>query len=102
MCAALEREFHLQSAALLLNLASPLLAATDAEVEQLRSAVADSPGSALHFALERGLLERERAAALRSLISAPAITVKRVRSWTSDLDLLEQVGRDLGLVPVEL
>ncbi len=91
-CRALEKEFHLRASTLLLNLVSPLAGATDSEVEQVNRTSRSSPNPALRFAVERGMLERERVAALRATIAAPTVLVERVRHWTSDLDLLRQVG----------
>jgi hypothetical protein len=97
LCAALDRDFRLQPAAVILNLVSPLAGATAAEV----GSVAGTPQDpALQFALERGRLERERAAGLRTRIQAPALPVERVRRWSNDLDLLRQAGRWLEALQV--
>jgi hypothetical protein len=55
---------------------------------------------ALHFALERGIIERERAAYVAQKIPAPQVAVERARHWTNDLDLLAQLGRSLDKVAV--
>lgn len=95
MCARLEAEFALKAQAVLLNLVSPLATASAPEIDALRHI--DDP--ALRFAMERGLVERERAGELRKKIPAPQIAVERVRGWWSDLDLLNQIGRSLGGIP---
>ena len=91
MCARLEAEYSLQPTSVLLNLVSPLVTATEADVDSLRS----TTDPALRFAVDRGLLERERAAELMGKIPAPQVTVDRARHWNSDLDLLDQVGHSL-------
>jgi hypothetical protein len=54
----------------------------------------------VRFALDRGLMEREHAAEVRGRIRVPAIAVERVRDWSGDLDLLDQVGKALEGVPL--
>jgi anion-transporting ArsA/GET3 family ATPase len=100
MCRSLNNEFKLQATAVLLNLVSPLTSAGEPEVEEVSRASRSSSDSALHFATERGLIERERAAGLRAAIPAPAVPVQRIRRWTTDIDLLDQVGRYLETLPV--
>ena len=96
MCGKLEAEFALKAAAVLLNLVSPLAMAPEADIDALRG----HSDSALRFALERGVIERERAAYVRQKIPVEQIAVERARRWTSDLDLLDQLGRALGKVTV--
>jgi anion-transporting ArsA/GET3 family ATPase len=94
MCARLETEFAIKASAVLLNLVSPLAGASGAEID----ALGGRSDSALRFALERGVMERERAAYVRAKIQAPQVEVERARSWRSDLDLLAQLGRSLDKV----
>jgi anion-transporting ArsA/GET3 family ATPase len=94
MCARLKAEFALDAAAVLMNLVSPLATAAEADIDSLRA----GSDPALHFALERGLIERERACYLQQKIPARQVAVERVRGWTSDLDLLAQIGRSLDQV----
>jgi anion-transporting ArsA/GET3 family ATPase len=96
MCARLETEFSLKAAALLLNLVSPLATASGGDIDALRSA----SDPALRFALERGVIERERAAYLRQKIPVGQVAVERSSGWSSDLDLLAQLGRSLDQVPL--
>jgi anion-transporting ArsA/GET3 family ATPase len=96
MCAKLETEFALKATAVLLNLVSPLAMASDADIDALRG----RSDPALHFALERGIIERERAGYVQRKIPAPQVEVERARSWSSDLDLLSQLGRSLDKVSV--
>jgi anion-transporting ArsA/GET3 family ATPase len=96
MCARLETEFALKASAVLLNLVSPLAMASEADIDALRG----RSDSALHFALERGIIERERAEYVRQKLPAPQVEVERARRWTSDLDLLAQLGRALDKIAV--
>ncbi len=91
MCGKLEKDFTMKATAVLMNLVSPLATASEADIESL-GGMADP---ALHFALERGLIERERASYLAKKLPAPQEPVERVRRWTSDLDLLDQIGKSL-------
>jgi len=95
MCARLETEFALKAQAVLMNMVSPLATASASDIDALRHT--DDP--ALRFAVERGVVERERAAQLRKRIPAQQIAVERVREWSSDLDLLNRIGQSLDEVP---
>jgi hypothetical protein len=53
---------------------------------------------ALHFALQRGVVERDRARYLREKMPVAQVAVERAAGWTSDLDLLAQLGRSLDPV----
>jgi anion-transporting ArsA/GET3 family ATPase len=95
MTQALARDFQLRCAALILNLVSPLVTATEQEVAALTT---DSDTSAaLRFAIDRGRLERERSVELQGIIAAPQVCVPRITHWNDDLDLLGQVGERLEL-----
>jgi anion-transporting ArsA/GET3 family ATPase len=96
MCAKLETEFSLKATAVLLNLVSPLAMAPEGDIDALRG----RSDPALHFALERGIIERERAEYVRRKIPVAQVEVERARSWTSDLDLLAQLGGTLDKVSV--
>jgi anion-transporting ArsA/GET3 family ATPase len=102
MCRALENEFQLRPTTLLLNLVSPIIEASPEAVEQLQRTAAASSDEALRFALDRGLLERQRSLELRAELATPALAVERARHWASDLDLLEQLGRPLSTLAVAL
>jgi anion-transporting ArsA/GET3 family ATPase len=91
MCSRLQAELGLEPATVLLNLTSPLATATGAEIDPLRG----STDPALRFALERGLIERERINYLKQKLAAPQTTIERVESSLHDLDLLARVGRSL-------
>ena len=91
MCDKLASEYALKADAVLMNLVSPLASASTSDLASLEHA--DDP--ALRFAVERGLLERERAEALGKRIPAPQVPVERQRHSPSDLELLERTGRSL-------
>jgi anion-transporting ArsA/GET3 family ATPase len=99
LCSALRQDFALRPAALLFNLASPLLQAGEQAVEALQAEAPAEESPALRFALDRGLVEIERAAQLKAALGAPAIPVERVRGWRRDLDLLLQLGAALEALP---
>jgi anion-transporting ArsA/GET3 family ATPase len=94
MCGKLESEFNLKPASVLLNLVSPLCTASESDIDALKT----EADPALHFALERGIVERERAAYLRQKLPAPQVPIERASAWSSDLDLLVQLGRSLDIV----
>lgn len=95
MCRRLDSEFQLRAAALVLNMVSPMATAAEDDIRRLKA-----EGSVFAFALERGLIERERAAQLAARFSAPTIAVERVRRWSDDVDLLGRIGKSLGGLPV--
>jgi len=96
MCRALEHDFQLQPHRVLLNLASPLIDAPEADVQSLAEAVEQSGDPALRFAFDRGMLERERAIELRLALRAATVAVERARGAQTDIDLLETLGRRLA------
>lgn len=102
MCAALREEFRLTPPVVLLNLASPLLAADSQEAESLCEAAASSrlPDAALLFAARRALRERDFARQIASLTGSATGVVQRQHGWSSDIDLLVRIGRRLEeLIP---
>ena len=94
MCARLETEFAMKATTVLLNLVSPVAAASDSEIDALRS----NSDPALHFALEKGVIERERAGYLREKIPVTQVAVERAVGWASDLDLLARLGHSLDQI----
>ncbi|MEO7650870.1 MAG: ArsA-related P-loop ATPase [Bryobacteraceae bacterium] len=100
MCGKLQVGFHLQAKSIVLNMVSPLAVASDQNALDLQTAAAASSDPALHFAVERGFMERERTEEVRRRIPVPSVAVERVRRWSSDLDLLQQIGQSLGKLPV--
>jgi anion-transporting ArsA/GET3 family ATPase len=100
MCRALDEEFQLHAATVLLNLVSPITSASLDSVEEVRRIALAASNAALSFAVERGLLERERAAGLRDTLDIPTVEVERIRNTQRDLDLIEQAGRYLEAIAV--
>ena len=94
MTESLARDFQLRCSSLILNMVSPLVTAGAEEAKKLK--VVDDTSPALRFAIDRGMLERERSIELRTAIPAPQICVPRIREWNGDLDLLGQMGEWLG------
>ena len=94
LAADLQRTFGLTCACVLINAASPLCMATDEEVASLPAATANP---ALHFAIDRGLLERERVHELKGRLQVPQTIVPRITNRPSDLDLLIEVGERLHM-----
>jgi len=95
MSGDLWREFQLRPQALVLNLVSPLMTAHPDEIAALR--IDGRSSAALRFAIERGVMERERSEEIRSALPVPQIAIPRIREWKGDLDLLEQAGRWMEL-----
>jgi arsenite-transporting ATPase len=100
MTDSLFQDFRLRCTALILNMVSPLLTASEKDTRTLKVTSESSP--ALRFALDRGALERERANDLLTAIIAPQIPVPRIQEWNGDLDLLGQVGRWLDIPTLHL
>jgi anion-transporting ArsA/GET3 family ATPase len=96
MCGKLKAEFGLSPATVLLNMVSPLATAEDSEIDALRGA----SDPALRFALDRGLIERERARYLKEKLPTDQTPVERLRGAANDIDLLSEVGRSLERICV--
>ena len=94
MCARLDTEFALKAEAVLMNLVSPLATAAESDVDPLASV----DDAALRFAVGRARIERHHASELKREVPAPQIAVERARNWSSDLDLLAQLGRSLDAI----
>ena len=84
----LDRDFHLKSAAVILNMVSPLVDAPESDVAQL----GQPNDPALSFAFERGRMEREQAQSLREVLSAPTLSITRLTRAATDLELLNRIG----------
>jgi arsenite-transporting ATPase len=100
MTDSLYQDFRLRCSALILNMVSPLVTASEKDIKALKLTSESSP--ALRFAVDRGALERERANDLLTAIIAPQIPVPRIQEWNGDLDLLVQVGKWLDLPTLHL
>ncbi|MEQ1945947.1 MAG: ArsA-related P-loop ATPase [Bryobacteraceae bacterium] len=92
LCRSMRSEFNLRASSVLLNLVSPLAGASPERAEEARRAAESSSDPALHFAVERGVTERERAESIRKSLDAPVIPVPRTRRGSSDVELLERIG----------
>lgn len=103
MCAALRQEFALAPSAVLLNLASPVLAAADpVEARRFLQASENQPpdNPALRFAVQRARRELEFAGRIGALTGSPSVIVPREHRWSSDIELLARLGPRLeGLLP---
>jgi len=94
MCAKLQAEFAIKASAILMNLVSPLADASESAIESLSG----STDPALRFAVGRAAIERERAGELRRAIPSQQVAVERARHWSTDLDLLTQIGHSLDRI----
>ena len=87
---SMEKEYEVACSALFVNCASPMCAATDGDIAGLGDASGSS--AALRFAIERGLMERQRCIELRSALPAPQMLIPRIAHSSSDLDLIAKIG----------
>jgi anion-transporting ArsA/GET3 family ATPase len=92
---AVAKDFQISCSALLINCASPMCSATEFEIAQVETLRDSSP--AMHFAVDRGLIERERRAELASTLPVPQVLIPRITHWSSDLDLLAKIGGQMDL-----
>jgi anion-transporting ArsA/GET3 family ATPase len=98
MADELKSKFNLPVHALLVNSVSPVCYAAESEIAALNSR---ELGPAMHFALDRGLMEREHVRDLHKTFSCSNILVPRVTRWENDLDLLDQVANSLNIPGLE-
>ena len=101
LCEKLRDELRLRPRGLICNMASPLLASPDSDIENLyRGLAADGENSpSLKFILDRHAAERSLLQKLQSQIETEFHIVERRSSWNSDLDLLLNLSRQLGKIP---
>lgn len=92
---ALRSDFGLRCSALILNMVSPLVTASEEEIARLH--IGDDASPALRFAVDRGKLERDRSQEIEKTIPAPQMRVPRIRDWNGDLDLISQLGQWVDL-----
>jgi anion-transporting ArsA/GET3 family ATPase len=95
MVQAMSKDFEITCSALLVNCASPMCAATEAGIAGLGPTAESSP--AMRFAVERGLMERERCMELRSALPVPQVLIPRMTQSSNDLDLLARIGERMEL-----
>lgn len=87
---AMEKDFQISCSGLLINCASPMCSATESDIAQVETLRESSP--AMHFAVDRGLMERERRAELESALPVPQVLIPRITHPANDLDLLAKIG----------
>jgi anion-transporting ArsA/GET3 family ATPase len=92
---AVAKDFQISCSALLINCASPMCSATESDIAQVECMRDSSP--AMHFAVDRGLIERERRAELAASLPVPQVLIPRITHWSSDLDLLAKIGGQMDL-----
>jgi anion-transporting ArsA/GET3 family ATPase len=92
---AMEKEFQISCSGLLINCASPMCSASELDIAQLGKLRDSSP--AMHFAVDRGLMERERRTELESALPVPQVLIPRITHWSNDLDLLAKIGGHMNV-----
>ena len=90
----LQRTFGVVCKSVLINTASPLATATDEAIAGLPTTSTDP---ALHFAIDHGLVERERVLELKRRLPLAQLIIPRITNRPSDIDLLLGVGEHLDL-----
>jgi anion-transporting ArsA/GET3 family ATPase len=87
---SMAKDFEVGCSALLVNCVSPMCAAPEEGVAGL----GETSGfpEALRFAVQRGLMERERCRELRAALPAPQMLIPRITHWSNDLDLIAKIG----------
>jgi anion-transporting ArsA/GET3 family ATPase len=92
---AMDKDFQISCSALLINCASPMCSATESEIAGVETVRESSP--AMRFAVDRGLMERERRAELAASLPVPQLLIPRITHWSNDLDLLAKIGEQMDL-----
>jgi hypothetical protein len=90
MAESMANDFGVACSALLVNCASPMCSVPDEGIAGLSDTTYSSP--ALRFAVQRGLMERERCKQLRASLPVPQVLVPRFNHSSSDLDLISRIG----------
>jgi anion-transporting ArsA/GET3 family ATPase len=88
-------DFAVPCSALLVNCASPMCTAGEDDIKAIREPAAVSP--ALRFAVQRGLIERQRLRDLSAALPAPQVLIPRMTRCSSDLDLIARIGEQMDL-----
>jgi len=101
MCEKLAGELEMRPAALVCNMASPLLGTSEEEWDKLhRTFSAEVTGSPdPSFILERHAIERALFGKLRLAGEIPTHIVRRKASWNSDIELLLDLAGRMGDLP---
>jgi anion-transporting ArsA/GET3 family ATPase len=87
---AMDRDFQVPCAAVLVNSTSPMVTANEREVADLERMKDSSP--ALSFSVDRGMTERARLAELGRSLPAPQALIPRITNAADDLDLLAKIA----------
>jgi anion-transporting ArsA/GET3 family ATPase len=87
---AMDRDFQVPCAAVLVNSASPMAMADESRIAQLEEVKNFSP--ALSFSVDRGMTERARLAELGTTLPAPQVLIPRITNAADDLDLLAKIA----------
>jgi len=90
MAQSMAKDFGVNCSAVLVNCASAMCSATEADIAGLGPMTGAAP--AMRFAVERGLMERERCVELRAALPAPQVLIPRITQSSNDLDLLVRIG----------
>src|SRR5580704_5947612 len=92
---AMATDFDISCSAVLVNCASPLCSAPEPDIAHLQAIEDSLP--AMRFAIERGMMERERLVELRAKLRLPQVLIPRITHWSDDLDLLFRIGEKMDL-----
>jgi anion-transporting ArsA/GET3 family ATPase len=95
MAQSMAKDFEVACSAVLVNCASPMCTAAEADIAGLGPTAESSP--ATRFAVERGFMERERWAELRAALPVPQVLIPRITQWSNDLDLLARISERMPL-----
>jgi len=98
LCSELNKELGMSPAALICNLASPLLAAQE-EVDLGLFSGGQGEGSACaewQFMVDRHVIEKQLYQRLRAEVAAVPCVVGRMPRWNSELELLDTLADSLG------
>jgi anion-transporting ArsA/GET3 family ATPase len=95
IAAAMDRDFQVPCAAVLVNSVSPMVTADESRIAELAQIHDSSP--ALSFAVDRGMTERTRLAELATSLPAPQVLIPRITNAADDLDLLAKIASMMDL-----
>lgn len=92
---AMAQDFEVTCSALLVNCASPMCAATEAAIASL--GLTENASPAMQFAVNRGLIERDRCSERSAALPLPLVLIPRITQSANDLDLLATIGQGMEL-----
>jgi anion-transporting ArsA/GET3 family ATPase len=96
LCETLQNDLKLRPDTLIANMASPLLGSPEAEFEHLREDTLKAGSPDLKFIFDHHQIERSLLKKLQSGIGAKIQIVRRMPSWSSDIELLMHLAGQLG------